>query len=139
MHLSRASTWRLAGLRNSWPTYCLCSAGYAVATQIPSPTALQVLTSLAFLHSLGLVHADLKPENILVKSYSQCRVKVIDLGSSCFLTDHLSSYVQVVGLPVCVCGGGGGAGGCVCMSECQQDRRAFQLDGAHIHGTTYSS
>ncbi|EFN52148.1 hypothetical protein CHLNCDRAFT_36965 [Chlorella variabilis] len=62
--------------------------------------ARQVLTSLAFLHSLGLVHADLKPENILVKSYSQCRVKVIDLGSSCFLTDHLSSYVQVVGLPM---------------------------------------
>lgn len=24
-----------------------------------------------------------------------CEVKVIDLGSSCFLTDHLSSYVQV--------------------------------------------
>ena len=34
----------------------------------------QVLSSLAFLHSLGLVHADLKPENILVKSYSKCQV-----------------------------------------------------------------
>eukprot|EP00887_Chlorella_sp_A99_P005970 scaffold27.g5970.t1 len=56
--------------------------------------ARQVLTSLAFLHSLGLVHADLKPENILIKSYSRCEVKVIDLGSSCYLTDHLSSYVQ---------------------------------------------
>ncbi|KAL4445000.1 hypothetical protein ABPG77_004050 [Micractinium sp. CCAP 211/92] len=56
--------------------------------------ARQVLTSLAFLHSLSLVHADLKPENILVKSYSRCQVKVIDLGSSCFVTDHLSSYVQ---------------------------------------------
>lgn len=55
---------------------------------------VQVLTSLAFLHSLGLVHADLKPENILIKSYSRCQVKVIDLGSSCFVTDHLSSYVQ---------------------------------------------
>lgn len=54
----------------------------------------QVLRSLAFLHSLGLVHSDLKPENILMKSYSRCQVKVIDLGSSCFLTDHLSSYVQ---------------------------------------------
>ena len=56
--------------------------------------ARQVLRSLAFLHSLGLVHADLKPENILMKSYSNCEVKVIDLGSSCFLTDRLSSYVQ---------------------------------------------
>ncbi len=56
--------------------------------------AWQVLRSLAFLHSLNLIHADLKPENILMKSYSACEVKVIDLGSSCFLTDRLSSYVQ---------------------------------------------
>mmetsp|Transcript_5784 Transcript_5784/g.16245 ORF Transcript_5784/g.16245 Transcript_5784/m.16245 type:complete len:1133 (+) Transcript_5784:186-3584(+) len=54
----------------------------------------QVLQSLAFLHSLGLIHSDLKPENILIKSYSRCEVKVIDLGSSCFTTDHLSNYVQ---------------------------------------------
>ncbi|TKY61110.1 serine/threonine-protein kinase dyrk2 [Spatholobus suberectus] len=50
--------------------------------------------ALQFLHSLGLIHCDLKPENILVKSYSRCEVKVIDLGSSCFETDHLCSYVQ---------------------------------------------
>lgn len=56
--------------------------------------ARQVLRSLAFLHSIGLIHSDLKPENILIKSYSKCEVKVIDLGSSCFITDQLSSYVQ---------------------------------------------
>jgi hypothetical protein len=56
--------------------------------------ARQVLRALAFLHSLGLVHADVKPENLLMRSYSECEVKVIDLGSSCFLTDRLSSYVQ---------------------------------------------
>jgi dual specificity tyrosine-phosphorylation-regulated kinase 2/3/4 len=33
--------------------------------------ARQVLHSLAFLHSLGLIHSDLKPENILIKSYSR--------------------------------------------------------------------
>ena len=46
------------------------------------------------MHSLGLIHCDLKPENILMKSYSRCEIKVIDLGSSCFQTDHLCSYVQ---------------------------------------------
>ncbi len=53
-----------------------------------------MLRSLAFMHSLSLLHCDLKPENILIQSYSRCRVKVIDVGSSCFVTDHLSSYVQ---------------------------------------------
>ncbi|KAL6001029.1 hypothetical protein ACLOJK_006756 [Asimina triloba] len=55
---------------------------------------IQCLEALQFLHCLGLIHCDLKPENILVKSYSRCEVKVIDLGSSCFQTDHLCSYVQ---------------------------------------------
>ncbi|KAJ9141596.1 hypothetical protein P3X46_032111 [Hevea brasiliensis] len=55
---------------------------------------IQCLEALQFLHGLRLIHCDLKPENILVKSYSRCEVKVIDLGSSCFETDHLCSYVQ---------------------------------------------
>ncbi|KAG8097971.1 hypothetical protein GUJ93_ZPchr0013g35204 [Zizania palustris] len=56
--------------------------------------AIQCLEALQFLHGLGLIHCDLKPENILVKSYSRCEIKVIDLGSSCFETDHLCAYVQ---------------------------------------------
>lgn len=68
-------------------------APYFTPPRIQS-VARQVLRSLTFLHSLGLLHADLKPENILMKSYSACEVKVIDLGSSCFLTDRLSSYIQ---------------------------------------------
>ncbi|CAA7051285.1 unnamed protein product [Microthlaspi erraticum] len=55
---------------------------------------IQCLEALHFLHGLGLIHCDLKPENILIKSYSRCEIKVIDLGSSCFETDHLCSYVQ---------------------------------------------
>ncbi|CEL99750.1 unnamed protein product [Vitrella brassicaformis CCMP3155] len=56
--------------------------------------AHQVLTALNFVHGLRLIHSDLKPENILFKSYSHCRVKVIDFGSSCYEDDTLSSYVQ---------------------------------------------
>jgi len=56
--------------------------------------AKQCLEALDFVHKLNLIHCDLKPENILIKSYSRCEVKVIDFGSSCYLTDHLSSYVQ---------------------------------------------
>ncbi|PKU65236.1 dual specificity tyrosine-phosphorylation-regulated kinase mbk-2 isoform X1 [Dendrobium catenatum] len=54
----------------------------------------QCLEALEFLHHLKIIHCDLKPENILIKSYSRCEVKVIDLGSSCFLTDNLCLYVQ---------------------------------------------
>jgi serine/threonine protein kinase len=56
--------------------------------------ARQVLTALAYIHSLNLMHCDLKPENILFVSHRRCIVKVIDFGSSCFLSDHLSSYIQ---------------------------------------------
>eukprot|EP00736_Rhodelphis_marinus_P012857 Rmarinus@m.26310 len=54
----------------------------------------QCLKALKFIHDLRLIHCDLKPENILIKSYSRCEIKVIDFGSSCFIDDHLSSYVQ---------------------------------------------
>lgn len=43
---------------------------------------LQVLRSLAFLHSLGLIHSDLKPENILIKSYSRYTTPQLDFISS---------------------------------------------------------
>ncbi|KAL6853613.1 hypothetical protein ACP4OV_019642 [Aristida adscensionis] len=56
--------------------------------------ARQCLEALVYLHSLRIIHCDLKPENILIKSYSRCEIKVIDLGSSCFLTDNLCVYVQ---------------------------------------------
>ena len=56
--------------------------------------AAQVLDALAFMHAQQVIHCDLKPENILIRSYSRCLVKVIDVGSSCFASDHLSSYVQ---------------------------------------------
>ncbi|GFP92842.1 serine/threonine-protein kinase ppk5 [Phtheirospermum japonicum] len=54
----------------------------------------QCLETLSYLHDQGIIHCDLKPENILIKSYRKCEIKVIDLGSSCFQTDHVSLYVQ---------------------------------------------
>jgi serine/threonine protein kinase len=68
----------------------------------------QCLIALRFVHNLGLVHSDVKPENILLGSYSRAQVKLIDFGSSCYLTDRQSSYIQsrsyrapevVLGLP----------------------------------------
>ena len=56
--------------------------------------AKQVLISLKYLHSLHLIHCDLKPENILLKSISNAEVKVIDFGSSNFVYDSSSSYIQ---------------------------------------------
>lgn len=68
----------------------------------------QCLIALRFVHGLGLVHSDVKPENILLGSYSRAKIKLIDFGSSCYLTDRQSSYIQsrsyrapevVLGLP----------------------------------------
>lgn len=53
-----------------------------------------MLNALEFMHSLDIIHADLKPENILFSSCTDCTVKVIDFGSSCFITDYLGTYVQ---------------------------------------------
>ena len=54
----------------------------------------QILEALVYIHSLNLLHCDIKPENIVIRSYSRCEVKLIDFGSSCFVTDHLTSYIQ---------------------------------------------
>ncbi|KAJ0395359.1 hypothetical protein P43SY_000939 [Pythium insidiosum] len=74
----------------------LADRGHANYFTIPrlKKVACQILEALEFLHSLGLVHCDLKPENILISNFNECRIKVIDFGSSCFVTDELTSYVQ---------------------------------------------
>ena len=40
------------------------------------------------------IYTYIQPENIVIKSYSRVEIKIIDFGSSCFLTDNLTSYIQ---------------------------------------------
>ena len=40
------------------------------------------------------INPHIQPENIVIKSFSRCEIKLIDFGSSCFTTDHLTSYIQ---------------------------------------------
>ncbi|KAI8887035.1 kinase-like protein [Backusella circina FSU 941] len=62
----------------------------------------QLLTSVAFLHDLKLVHTDLKPENILLvnnQSYDDnllesTDIRLIDFGSATFEKDYHSSVVS---------------------------------------------
>lgn len=56
--------------------------------------AMQVLQSLCFLRSVGVIHCDLKPENILLKQDNRSGVKLIDFGSSCRDSGRAYTYIQ---------------------------------------------
>lgn len=75
--------------------------------------ARQILTSLAFIHNLGLVHTDLKPENILLvsadhdvvpnkkkkdqketKVLHSTEIRLIDFGSATFESEYHSAVVS---------------------------------------------
>ncbi len=77
----------------------LPASASASASSTASPRrrlhCLNCLHHLRHLRHLVLrYHCDLKPENILLSSFSRCRVKLIDFGSSCFAGEPHSSYVQ---------------------------------------------
>jgi len=76
-------------------------------TQLRS-LAVQMLHSLSFIKSVGVIHCDLKPENILFTDDKKEAIKIIDFGSSCFSYKSGFTYVQsryyrapeiVLGLP----------------------------------------
>jgi len=50
--------------------------------------AAQLLGSLHFLRSQGVMHCDLKPDNILLKDPDSLSIKLIDFGSSCLQNDQ---------------------------------------------------
>jgi len=54
----------------------------------------EIVLSLHFLHhELKVIHCDLKPENICLDAKTNS-VKVIDYGSTCFVTDRKELYIQ---------------------------------------------
>ncbi|GBE58546.1 kinase domain containing protein [Babesia ovata] len=56
---------------------------------------VDILKSLKYMHSLGIINCDLKPENIVLNNGSESPiVKLIDFGSSCYIQERLSNYVQ---------------------------------------------
>ncbi|ORX81957.1 kinase-like protein [Basidiobolus meristosporus CBS 931.73] len=55
---------------------------------------LQILQALCLLKSHHVLHCDLKPENILLKSAKSSQIKVIDVGSSCFESERIYTYIQ---------------------------------------------
>jgi dual specificity tyrosine-phosphorylation-regulated kinase 2/3/4 len=54
----------------------------------------QILQGLCYFKSLSVIHCDLKPENILLTSSTCKKLKIIDMGSSCFVYDRIHSYIQ---------------------------------------------
>ena len=63
--------------------------------KILKQTAKMLLTSLAQLHKMHIIHCDLKPENILIKLFKPYSLKVVDMGNASFFHDdfhHL--YIQ---------------------------------------------
>ena len=55
---------------------------------------IQILHALRDLESENIIHCDLKPENILLKNSKQCRIKIIDFGSSCYVGKTIYTYIQ---------------------------------------------
>ncbi|RCI06177.1 hypothetical protein CU098_013606 [Rhizopus stolonifer] len=55
---------------------------------------LQMLQTLNFLHAHQVIHCDLKPENILLKHPTKNSIKIIDFGSSCFVSEKVYTYIQ---------------------------------------------
>mmetsp|Transcript_37036 Transcript_37036/g.78555 ORF Transcript_37036/g.78555 Transcript_37036/m.78555 type:complete len:342 (-) Transcript_37036:60-1085(-) len=55
----------------------------------------QILGAMRYLHSKSYAHRDIKPENFLLQNRTrEAEIKVIDFGSSCFVDDQLTSYLQ---------------------------------------------
>lgn len=57
-------------------------------------SAVDLVQCLRNLRRNRIIHCDLKPENILQRATGSSNVKVIDFGSSCYLTERVHTYIQ---------------------------------------------
>ena len=55
---------------------------------------VQLLRSLAGLLTAGIIHCDVKPENMMYADARCAELKLIDLGSACFVGERLQPCVQ---------------------------------------------
>lgn len=71
-----------------------CTDYRGVSLNLVRRIGSQLLESLLFLRSEGIIHCDLKPENVLLVQPNRSEVKLIDFGSSCFDHNLMFTYVQ---------------------------------------------
>jgi serine/threonine protein kinase len=69
--------------------------------EIVRKITIQLMTALAFLKGLKIIHGDIKPENIVLKEYNKTGtlfhdvgIKLIDFGTSIFKTDKHFDYLM---------------------------------------------
>lgn len=66
----------------------------------------QLLDTVKYLHNSGIIHRDLKPENILIEKIEDNgpkkgrigKIKIIDFGFACYLSDE-EKMMELVGTP----------------------------------------
>ena len=56
--------------------------------------AFQLFNSLNTLANCKIIHCDIKPENILLMHLTRPNIKLIDLGSSCYVSQRIYTYIQ---------------------------------------------
>jgi dual specificity tyrosine-phosphorylation-regulated kinase 2/3/4 len=69
--------------------------------EIVRKITIQLMTALAFLKGLKIIHGDIKPENIVLKEFNKTGIsshnsgiKLIDFGTSIFKTDKHYDYLM---------------------------------------------
>lgn len=67
---------------------------HPISLSLVKRIAIQLLSGLAHMHSLNIIHCDLKPENIAFRNSNKSSIRIIDFGSSCFADTIIFNYIQ---------------------------------------------